>query len=254
LHALQFYAKLIDAVSVKLEPRLQSSDLKFPKTRGNYKSVGGGSDIDECTIPLPPASAPATNGAAGGGGGGGSGTNGTGPGAGAGAGLVTDVDDAPPGRSARVDSLTPPLPPPMGGWLTKEGHSIMAGWKKRYFMLKEGAFGYYGNETLAKQYGNIALSNAGIQLVGEKRLVIMTAAGTPYKLEGAEVGVLREWMEALERHIAYATTMTLLANTTGGGAGGGGRASFTEKSEKKSFFERMSRTGSKDLRDSFTEG
>ena len=225
-------------MSSRLSHPLQNAELKFPKTRNNYKSVGSIVDVDECSIPIivPGMITRSTTGA--------STTTTTTT-------TTTTINDETTitGRSARVDSLTPSLPPPMQGWLTKEGHSIMAGWKKRYFVLKEGGFGYYQNESLSKQYGNIALSNAGLEITevkGVKRLVIMTSSGTPYKLEGADVGVLRDWMEALERHIAYATTMTLI--TTGSSATTK-RPSFTEKS--KSFFGRMSRTTSSDMRDSY---
>lgn len=198
---------MIDALSKRFNHPLQRDDLRFPKTRNNYKSASGTATPDECSIPIgqPPL-------------------NGT---------IAEKVVAA-----VTVEPATPPVPPPKAGWLKKEGHSLLSSWKKRYFVLTDGTFGYFGDESLAKQYGNVALNNAGLELVevkGVKRLVISTASGTLYKLEGAEVAVLREWMESLERHIAYATTMTLL---------NGGENKDRNASKEGGFFRRMASRGS----------
>ena len=220
------YVEMIEAVSVKFNCPLQTFDLKYPKTRNNYKLCSNGSgEIDDCMIPLAlpvkcdtlPPSVPSSNGTP-------SPHQGT-----------NDND----GRVVRANSI-PQSPPEMRGWFSKEGNSMLASWKKRYFVLKDGGMGYYGDESLAKQYGNVALSNASTEIIevkGNKRLIISTTGGRSYKLEGPDVTVLREWMENLERHIAYATTMTLISETSS--MGGGKRPSFTERS--KSFFSRKSR-------------
>ena len=199
---------MIDAVSTRFKHPLQSDDLRFPKTRNNYKSANGASTADECAIPIAQKANNGTNGS------------------------------EKPAETIVIEPETPPVPPPKAGWLKKEGHSLISSWKKRYFVLTDGTFGYFSDESLSKQYGNVALNNAGLELVevkGVKRLIISTSSGRLYKLEGAEVAVLRDWMEALERHIAYATTMTLLKI---------GDDRDRSASKETGFFRRMASRGS----------
>lgn len=224
---LQVYAEMIDAISTHFGHDLQNSDLKFPKTRNNYKTGSSGM-IDECTIPISKELAMKMLS---------SGTkmseNGNG---------LSLQSDSVAAVATQVEPSTPPVPPRMGGWLTKEGHSMISSWKKRYFVLKDGALGYFSDETLAKQHGNIALSNATVEIAdvkGTKRLIVTTAAGVLYKMEhkgsGPDDTILHVWMENLERHIAYASTMALLKE---------GDRSQSNGGERGSFFRRLSSRGS----------
>lgn len=217
----QLYVDMLEKISKKFNHPIQIFDLKYPKTRNNYKTgPNGGAVVDEMNIPINRESSvsKSSNGR--------SSTN------------AEQPAEGPQGPRARQDSLTPNVPPQKGGWLTKEGHMISS-WKKRYFLLKEGIFGYYGDESLSKQHGTVDLINATVAIVdvkGVKRLVVTTAKGVLYKLEGGDVETLREWMEALERHIAYVSVMALINER--GSSASERRPSITEKS--KSFLSRLS--------------